>query len=148
MNIQIREAVESDYPYICSLINNELGYPEVELSKLASRMKIMRGDNNYHIFTALLNDKTVGFIGTFHGVTFELDSRFMRILAFAVSKGHQNKGIGGLLLKHAEKYAGSMGVTSFVLSSKFKRLDAHTFYEHNGYIKKSYGFSKNIEHTV
>jgi len=69
----------------------------------------------------------------------------MRIIALAASKEHQNQGIGSALLKYAEDFAVSRGVTAFALSSGLKRLEAHMFYERNGYDKRSYGFGKDID---
>ena len=144
MNIEIREAHENDYGQICSLINNELGYPDVDFCDLTVRMRKMNQDKNYRTFVALLDDKIIGFIGTVQIIAFENKSDYMRITAFAVSNNYQNKGIGTSLLKHVENFAVSNGITSFYLNSGFKRLDAHAFYEHNGYEKKSFGFKKDI----
>ena len=140
----IREANQDDYRDICSLINNELGYPNVEINDLTSRTEMMNNDKNYRTFVALSDNKVVGFIGTVQGIAFETNGGFIRIIALAVSKKHQNKGIGSYLLKHVEKFAGSIGISAFALNSGFKRLETHAFYEHNGYVKKSYGFSKDI----
>jgi len=144
MNVEIRESIENDYRQICSLINNELGYPDVKMDDLVVRMKKMDQDNNYKTFVALLDDVIVGFVGTVQGIAFEVDSGYMRIIALAVSSDYQNKGIGTSLLKHVENFASSKGITAFALNSGFRRLEAHAFYEHNGYAKKSYGFSKDI----
>ena len=144
LNVQIREARKDDYYEICSLINNELGYPDVKIDDLSFRMEEMNRDSNYRTFVALLDDKIVGFIGTVQGIAFEVNSGFMRITALAVSREYQHRGIGSSLLKHIEDFAISIGITSFALNSGFKRTEAHAFYEHNGYYKKSYGFSKDI----
>ena len=145
--MQIREAQHSDYSEICSLINDELGYPNVTVEELTLRIEMMNQDKNYLTFVALIDDKIVGFIGACQGITFEANSRLMRVIALAVSKYYQNKGIGSSLLKHIELLADSKGISVLTLNSGFKRLDAHAFYEHNGYLKKSYGFSKNISRT-
>ena len=142
--MEIREICESDFSAICSLINNELGYPEVNLDGLITRIELMNQDENYNTFVALLNNKIVGFIGTFQGIAFESNGFYIRIIALAVSKENQNKGIGRSLVKHVENYAKEKGITAFALNSGLQRLNTHIFYENNGYIKKSYGFSKDI----
>ena len=144
MNVKIREAIENDYCQICSLINNELGYPDVIIDDLTMQMKKMDQDENYKTFVALLDDVIVGFVGTVQGIAFEVDSGYMRVIALAVSIDYQNKGVGTSLLKHVENFASSKEITNVALNSGFRRLEAHAFYENNGYSKKSYGFSKDI----
>jgi len=61
-----------------------------------------------------LDDNIVGFGGTVQGIAFEVNAGFLRIIALAVSKG----------------------ILSFALNSGLRRLEAHAFYEHNGYVKK------------
>ena len=141
-NTQIREAQKGDYSAICALINNELGDPDVRLDELAARMEIMDRDQNYRTFVALLDGKIVGFIGTVQGIAFEVNGGYLRIMALAVAKEYQRGGIGGALLTHAETFAAARGITAFALNSGLRRLDAHLFYERNGYQKKSYGFGK------
>ena len=145
VNLQIRQVQKEDYADICALINSELGYPDVKLDELALRMEIMSQDKNYTTFVALLDNKIVGFIGTVRCIAFEVSSECMRIIALAVSNKNRNKGIGSSLLKHAEDFAFLKGITVFALNSGMQRLDAHMFYERNGYNKKSYGFVKEIE---
>ena len=144
MNLQIRKATQDDYSDICALVNHELGYPDVDVRELSARLDMMAQDSNYCTFVALLDDKVAGFIGTAQGITFEANSGQMRIIALAVSGDYHKKGIGSALLKHAEAYAQSKGVTWLALNSGFRRVEAHMFYENNGYIKKQYGFSKYI----
>jgi len=144
MNINIREACSDDYISICSLVNNELGYPNVNIDDLTSRIELMNQDENYRTFVALLDDNVVGFIGMVQEIAFEISGSYMRINAFAVSKEHQNKGIGRALLKFAEDYANEKGITVFTLNIGFQRLNTHIFYERNGYIKKSFGFWKGV----
>ena len=142
--MEIREAQKCDYPKICSLINNELGYPDVKLDDLTRRMDMMNQDKNYYTFVALLDNDVVGFIGALQDIAFEV-SGFMRIIALAVSKDYQNKGVGSSLLKHVEGIAISKGITIFALNCGLQRLDSHRFYERNGYVSKSYGFSKEVD---
>ena len=142
MDVEIREAYEKDCSGIYSLISHELGYPHVDFEALSLRMKRMKDARIYHTFVALLDNQIVGFIGAVEGIAFEIDEDYFRIIGLAVSKLHQNKGIGSLLLNHIENFAISKGISTFTLSSGLERIEAHQFYEHNGYIKRSYSFKK------
>lgn len=145
MNIKIREAQESDYAGICSLINNELGYSEVTLDSVSSRLNLMKENKSYHTFVAAVNNEIAGFIGTVEEIAFEFDNNYLRIIALAVSKPYQGQGIGSSLLNYAEEFANSNGISVLTLNSGLQRLKAHDFYEKNGYAKKSYGFSKTVK---
>ena len=77
-------------------------------------------------------------------ITYEIDDGYLQILAMAVSQEQQNVGIGSKLLRQAEQFAIENGISHIKLTSNMKRLDAHIFYEHNDYEKKSYGFFKTL----
>jgi predicted N-acetyltransferase YhbS len=141
--MHIRTAVKADYSAICSLINLELGYTSVNIEDLTLRMELMSQDANYLTFVALINDEVVGFIGTVQGIAFEVNGIYLRIIAMAVAKPHQNKGIGRSLLKHVEDFADSKSITIFAVNSGLQRLSTHAFYENNGFTKASYGFGKS-----
>ena len=144
MSIIIREANESDNLDILSLVNNELGYPEVTLDELSSRIKRMNHADNYHIYVAIISDHVAGFIAIAQEMAIEIQKDFFRIKALAVSTSHQSKGVGNSLLRHIESIALENDIDIFTLSSSFHRLDAHRFYERNGYNKTSYTFQKGI----
>ena len=84
----IREASECDYYYILSLINNELGYPDVTLEELRLKIARMKKSGNYFIFVALVDDETVGFIGVVQEMALEIQNDYFRIIELAVSKAY------------------------------------------------------------
>ena len=139
----IRELCEADYPSVCSLINIELGYSEITLGELTARLELMSQDDDYRAFIALADGKVVGFVGTFRGIAFEMKGFYLRVIALAVSLDYRNIGIGRSLIKHVEDYAGTLGITAFAVNSGLKRQNAHTFYEHCGFSKRTYGFGKD-----
>lgn len=49
-----------------------------------------------------------------------------------------------VVLKHIEEWGKTQGCTGVDLTSGFQRIDAHRFYEREGYIKKSYSFGKEF----
>ena len=142
--MEIRKAQHFDYPAICSLINNELGYKSVKLNELSSRIKAMNQDKNYYTFVAVADDAVVGFIGLMKNMTYEFNGLCMRVLSIAVAEGHQGAGIGKSLLRYAEEFAVSKGIDLFMVNSGTDLADAHRFYEKNGFKKSSYGFWKII----
>ena len=144
MDVFIREAQEGDYLAIGNLIKHELGYGDIDFTSLFDRLRRISSDDNYMTFVAVMDTQVVGFIGLLKYITYELDNGYLRILAMAVSQEQQNKGIGSELLRQAEQFAAENNIAHIMLTSRLNRLAAHIFYEHNDYVKKSYGFSKTI----
>ena len=144
MNVSVREAHEGDYLAIGNLIKNELGYEDLDFTSLFSRLENMKADDSHITYVAVIDTLVVGFIGLLKYFTYELENGYLRILAMAVSQELQNKGIGRILLRQAEQFAVENNIDHIMLTSNIKRLDAHVFYEHNDYIKKSYGFFRTL----
>lgn len=136
-----RKFESKDISAIRDILENDLGY-NCELEKLSSRVKEMMKRSNYHIFVACNGDKVVGYIACVNYLAFELENEGMKIIAFAVSKEYRRKGIGTSLLKTAEQWAKENKIEVILLNSGLPREDAHSFYESQGYFKKSYGFIK------
>ena len=126
------------------IMEKDLGY-NCKLSNLKSRVEEMMKRGNYTIIVADDNGKVVGFIGCVNYLAFELENEGMKIIALAVSKEYRRKGIGTSLIKAAEKQAKENGVEVVLLNSGLPRNDAHSFYESQGYSKKSYGFIKKLK---
>lgn len=138
-----RKYESRDISAIRDILENDLGY-NCELDKLNNRINEMLKRGNYQIFVSCDDDKVVGFIGCVSYLAFELDNEGMKIIALAVSKEYRRKGIGTELLKTAERWAKENNIEVILLNSGLPREDAHTFYESQGYFKKSYGFIKKI----
>ena len=138
-----RKYENKDISAIRDILENDLGY-NCELDKLNNRINEMLKRGNYQIFVACDGDKVVGYIGCVSYLAFELDNEGIKIIALAVSKEYRRKGIGTQLLKTAEKWAKENNIEVILLNSGLPREDAHSFYESQGYFKKSYGFIKRI----
>lgn len=128
---------------ICELINCELGYNAAE-NDLSLRIKQMRDDKNYCIFVAENNNEVIAFIGVHIGLAFEYSGKIARIIAFAVKKEFQRQGIGTKLLQMAEPYLKEAHVELIAVNSGIHRVEAHRFYEKQGFYKKGYSFAKII----
>ena len=144
MELIIREALPCDYLAIHSLITNELGYEQIDFEKLCVRLNIMRMESNYSTIVAEFENDIVGFIGMSRGLAYNVDGEYIQISALAVRNDMQNIGIGSQLLKWIEDYAIRNDIKSLILTSRFHRTNAHSFYEHMGYTKKSYAFIKDL----
>jgi len=144
MQIRIRKSQDEDNISIGNLIKEVLGYKDLDFEKLFNRLQKMKSDDSHLTIVTEYEGKVIGFIGFYKGIAYNYDGEYIQILALAVSKKHQNKGIGSQLLKWVEDYAIEHGIQSFGVNSGLHRAEAHRFYENNGYLKKSYGFIKDI----
>ena len=138
-----RKYESGDISAIRDILENDLGY-NCELDSLKKRVDEMMKRGNYQIFVAEDDNKVVGYIGCVNYLAFELENEGMKIIALAVSKEYRRKGIGTQLLKTAEQWAKENNVEVVLLNSGLPREDAHSFYESQGYFKKSYGFIKKL----
>ncbi len=140
----VKEFQRENLSGVYELLKTELG-KNVSEKTLQIRIDKMLLDENYKIFVAEAEGKTVGFIGLNSGLAFEIDGKVMRIIALAVKEEYQHSGIGTMLIKAAEEYAYENGVTVIGVNSGLPRLIAHKFYEKQGFFKKGYSFIKPLE---
>lgn len=138
-----REFDRDDICGICELINCELGY-SVSVDDLALRIKQMRDDKHYCIFVAENNNEVIAFIGIHIGLAFEYSGKIARIIALAVKKEYHRQGIGTKLLQTAESYLKENYVELIAVNSGLHRIEAHRFYEKQGFYKKGYRFAKAV----
>lgn len=140
--MDIRKVRKSDYAAICSMMNNELGYPSVQLSDIIQAIKEMNKDPNYSIYVAVIEERVVGFVGFMQNISIENGGKCIRILYLAVNNKYQGQGVGTALLNFVEQYANLREIYVIILYSVFEKTDAHEFYKEQGYTKSSYGFWK------
>lgn len=142
--MNIRTFRNEDILGVCNLINSVLGY-DVSFEDLKARILQMQEDKNYIIFTAVDDEKIIGFIGLQICIAFEVTGKAMRIIALAVARDFQGQGVGKALIQEAEKYANDNNVSIISVNSGIKRTEAHRFYEKQSFYKKGYSFCKRIK---
>ncbi|EEK79284.1 N-acetyltransferase [Bacillus cereus] len=111
-----------------------------EASLLFRKMK----EENYKLFS--LYDE-IGEVVSLAGVaicTNFYNKKHVFVYDLVTAEAHRSKGYGNVLLSHIENWGKEYGCESIALTSAFPRLDAHRFYEREGYDKVSYSFHKNL----
>lgn len=106
-----------------------------EASSLFQKMK----EENYKLFS-LRNeeDEAVSLAGVAICTNF-YNEKHVFVYDLVTAEAHRSKGYGKVLLSYVEKWC-----SSIVLTSAFPRMDAHRFYEREGYDKVSYSFYKEL----
>ena len=140
--MNIREAEPNDFPVICGLMKDELGYLNLNETDALKRLEYFRQNDNWATFVSVIDDEVVGFIGVMKGMAYNIEGFYAEILALAVSSQTRRLGVGTALVKKAEEWARQRGISEIGLHSNMKRPDAHIFYERIGYAKKSIWFNK------
>ena len=126
-----RAATIADSEQIARLVSS-LGYP-TSSSQMQKRLESILGDQHYATLVACDAERIVGFIGTRVGPLYESDDDYGQIMALAIARDHQRRGVGRMLMHAAESMLVARGVCVLVVSSGNQRADAHAFYEKNGY---------------
>jgi GNAT superfamily N-acetyltransferase len=67
-----------------------------------------------------------------------------RISMMVVDEAHRGRGIGGQMVRAAERLLATKGCQLVEVTSNNRRTDAHRFWESNGYEKTSSRFAKDF----
>ena len=140
----IRYVIETDLADITDLMM-ELGYNTTE-SEMNIRLSKLNSNPDYHTIVAAIDNQVVGLIGLHLGLAYEFSGCYGRIVCLIVNSQYRKKGIGKQLMDRAKAIVIESGGNTLVLNSgnRTERVDAHNFYENNGFSAKSTGFSKKI----
>lgn len=98
----------------------------------------------YKTLVAEMKNQVAGFIGLLTLPVYEHTRPIGWILALCISPEHRRMGIGTALIKEAEAFYRSQGVTDVRLHSGIQRDEAHEFYEKMGFDKSGYRFKKKL----
>ncbi|GGN91086.1 GNAT family N-acetyltransferase [Saccharibacillus kuerlensis] len=143
--LTVRRETDSEAEQLCELFG-QLGYP-TEPTALAARLRVLREHGDYVTLVAEQSDKLTGVITLHKEQPLLHDQSEIWVMALVVSENHRGEGIGGKLLKEAEKWASELGALYVKLNSgnRDERQAAHRFYRSQGYTAGSTGFSKRIQ---
>jgi GNAT superfamily N-acetyltransferase len=154
INYVIRIARKTDIPEITRL-NAQLGYP-VDSDTVARRFRRLRKDRrNNAVFlacmleagppTAAPGKSLGGWIHVFIDKLLTVGPR-SEIGGLVVDEQWRGRGVGAALMRKAEQWVRSKGLTEVVVHSNVLRARAHEFYERCGYqlLKQSKVYTKEI----
>jgi GNAT superfamily N-acetyltransferase len=139
---EIREATLDDASAVATLITY-LGY-ETTADEMRLRLQSLSASQDYVSLVATEEEKVVGFLGLAFSLYYERTGIYARIAALSVAPDAQGKGVGGALVRAAEKIARSRNALVCVVNSGVHRVEAHKFYEHLGFVAKGKAFSKSL----
>jgi len=130
--VVIREVKKNDYPAIADL-SCQLEH-DMTKEEAKERINNVIKDPTQTIFIAESRKEILGYVNVV--ARYELLSGVQsRIEGLVVDQKARGLGLGKLLMKKAEDWGKEMGSKTMKLVSNSKRIDAHKFYEHIGYLK-------------
>lgn len=128
---------ECIYVFVCDLEN-------ATFDKDAMRRcyyTCLAGTNNYY-FVALENETPIGYLSCHGQVLMHHCGMVYEIEELYVLPAYRNRGIGKLLLHTLERHLDVEPYALLEVASNIKRVDAHRFYETNGFDKNTFRFMK------
>ena len=136
----VREAEADDAPAIAILLD-QLGYPAIDATQVASRMPMLQAAGG-RILVAEIDDKVIACLTTSVMQVLHRPRPVGRISMFVVQEDLRGRGIGKTLLSEAQQMLRSQGCEMLEVTSNVRRHEAHAFYEHLGWERSSYRFSR------
>jgi len=126
----IRVAVISDAAEIAQL-TTQLGYV-ADAETVARRLVKLGRQRDHVVLVAVLEEKVVGWLQAHASDTLESGYR-VEIVGLIISEFCRRRGIGSVLVQHAEKWACDLGAEAVIVRSNIKRVESHAFYPALGY---------------
>ncbi|MDN3579915.1 GNAT family N-acetyltransferase [Mucilaginibacter flavus] len=138
----IRSSVVSDHPAISNLLA-QLGYPGSE-SFLPANLERMLGQANSQVLVCEVDGQVAGFIAFDFLTQLVVKGDFVRISCFAVDASARSKGVGKLMEDHLTTLAKERNCDRIEVHCHSRRVDAHRFYERQGYQDSPKYFFKSL----
>jgi GNAT superfamily N-acetyltransferase len=132
-----------------TLLCQQLGYTTSK-QEIQERLKLLEEDQEHILYIAYLpNEIIVGLIHVYIWKSL-LIGRRVEIDALIVHTDYRGRGVGYLLIQHAEQWAKEQGCDTIQVRSNTVRQQAHRFYEKLGYvpIKTQLMFDKALNSFV
>ena len=144
VQVVVRAAAPADAEPIARLAG-QLGYPST-LEQVRERLRGMAGRAEHGVFVAELRDgQLAGWIHLHETLRVESDA-YVEVGGLVVAEAMRSRGIGRLLMMHAEHWTRTRGRGMVRLRSNVIRERAHAFYKQLGYrvTKTQKAFRKEI----
>ena len=140
--IQIRACTPEDATAVSALLD-ELGY-RVSASQAAEHIRQLGNAGSDPAFLAIEDGQVLGLVALHICRMLQYAASVMRVTALVVAKRTRRRGVGRLLMEHAEHLAATAGCEAVELTSAVGRTEAHAFYRSIGYEASSLRFRKAL----
>ena len=141
--MEIRKTKLEDLDSVFELLD-ELYENKIEYSKFTQKYKESLEDNSFYGIVAIENNKVVGVLISRIINRLAKKKNILFIDDLIVNEKCRNIGIGKLLIQTATAYAISKDCGALELTSMIQNINAHRFYENNGFEKRQYKSKKTL----
>jgi GNAT superfamily N-acetyltransferase len=140
--IEIRTCAPADAIAVSGLLD-ELGY-KVSTRQAAEHIRQLTETGADPIFLAVADTDVLGLVASHICRMLQYEKPLLRVTALVVDGRARRRGVGKLLMQHAERFAAAAGCEAVELTSAVGRLEAHAFYRGIGYEANSLRFRKAL----
>ena len=140
--IEIRPC-RSDDAVAVSVLLGELGYT-VSIQQATKRVAELSKTGVDPIFLAVEDGQALGLLALHLCRMLQYASPIVRVTALVVDAQARRRGMGKLLMEHAERMGSAAGCEFVELTSAMDRAEAHALYRSIGYEPSSIRFRKPL----
>ena len=140
--IEIRACTPEDSAAVSTLLG-ELGYT-VSIRQATEQVTELGKTGADPIFLALADGQILGLLALHLSRMLQYPSPIVRVTALVVDRRARRRGVGKLLMQHAEQVGSAAGCEFVELTSAMDRAEAHAFYRNIGYEPNSLRFRKPL----
>ncbi len=141
--MEIRKIELKDLDSVFELLD-ELYENKIEYSKFTQKYKERLKDSSFYGIVAVKENKVLGVLISQIINRLAKKKNILFIDDLIVNEKYRNIGIGKLLIQSATTYAMSNNCGALELTSMIRNVNAHRFYENNGFEKNQYKFKKHL----
>jgi GNAT superfamily N-acetyltransferase len=140
--IEIRACTPDDAVAVSTLLG-ELGYT-VSVQQATEHVRELSKTGADPIFLAVADGQVLGLLASHLCRMLQYPSPIVRVTALVVDRRARRRGVGKLLMEHAERMGSAAGCEFVELTSAIDRTEAHAFYRNIGYDSNSLRFRKPL----
>ena len=138
--IEIRACTPGDSAAVSNLLG-QLGYT-VSIRQTTEQVAELSKTGADPIFLALADGQVLGLLALHLCRMLQYPSPIVRVTVLVVDQRARRRGVGKLLMQHAEQVGSAAGCEFVELTSARDRAEAHAFYRSIGYEPNSIRFRK------
>src|SRR5579863_2218299 len=143
--ISIAQFEKRDLTAVSNLLR-VFGAEQSTAEEINDRLTLISRHPDQSLWVARANAHVIGFLGFRIRHNLEAASDYGEVSAIVVDERWRKKGVGRLLLNHAEAIARKHGCIGLWLVSGFGReAEAYSFYERAGFSKTGFRFVKPLQ---
>jgi GNAT superfamily N-acetyltransferase len=142
MTVTLRRATQADAPHVAMLLT-ELGYPS-QAADVEDRVDRSLHGQTSQLVVAQSASEVVGLMAAELVPYFPTGATVCRVTALVVASGQRGRGIGKMFLAAADEFARTHRCSGIELTSAARRVEAHAFYERQGFARNAFRFFKAL----